>query len=145
MNVFGLTFLSNVVAYACRPSSTKDRHDLHPRRLLDRRAAIGGRRRYGAHESLGNRALFDDGAKWRKLGGNWRKLVLGAHSGAKVFPGARIAPPAAICYRDPQMPSRADLSAIGKTLAGIAEIPATRPAKVSYPPSETSKSVIGRR
>jgi hypothetical protein len=38
---------------------------------------------------------------------------------------------------------RAELSAIGKTLAGIAEIPATRPARVSCPPSETSKSVIG--
>src|SRR3984957_12111966 len=36
---------------------------------------------------------------------------------------------------------RAELSAIGKTLAGIAAIPATRPARVSCPPSETSKSI----
>ncbi len=28
-----LTFLSNVVAYACRPSSTEDRHDVHQHRL----------------------------------------------------------------------------------------------------------------
>ncbi len=27
----------------------------------------------GNLETLGNRALFEDGAKWRKPGGNWRK------------------------------------------------------------------------
>ena len=40
-----LTILSNVVAYACRPSLRKDRHDIHQHRRLIRRSAIGGRRR----------------------------------------------------------------------------------------------------
>src|ERR1700729_2145883 len=43
-----LTFLSNVVAYTSRPSSTKDRHDVHQHRRLNRRGAIGGRRAYHA-------------------------------------------------------------------------------------------------
>src|SRR5260370_12832239 len=41
MTIFRLTFLSNVVAYACRPSSTKDLQDVHQHRRLDRRGAIG--------------------------------------------------------------------------------------------------------
>ena len=48
MIILRLTFLSNVVAYACRPSSTKDRRDVHQHRLLGRRGTIGGRR-HDAH------------------------------------------------------------------------------------------------
>jgi hypothetical protein len=45
MTILNLTFLSNVVAYACRPSSTKNRHDVHQHRLSNRRGAIAGRSR----------------------------------------------------------------------------------------------------
>ena len=80
-------------------------------RLVQDRQMSGGKGAKGGNlQSLGNRALFDDGARRRKPGGNWRKLVLGTHSGAKVFPGAKIAPPAAIWYREPQMPDRGLLS-----------------------------------
>ena len=48
MTIFRLTFLSNVVVYACRPSSRKDRHDIHQHRRLTRRIAIGGSREYDA-------------------------------------------------------------------------------------------------
>src|SRR5713226_3195396 len=92
-----LTFLSNVVAYACRSSSRKDRHDVHQHRRLNRRGAIGGRRRYDAHGLPSARPWPSNerrkGRKGRKprirrkdgpcrrcreaaeTGGNWRKLV----------------------------------------------------------------------
>jgi hypothetical protein len=80
-------------------------------RLVQDRQMSGGKGAKGGNpQSLGNRALFDDGAKRRKPGGNWRKLVLGAHSDAKVFSGARIVLLAAIWYREPQMPDRGLLS-----------------------------------
>jgi hypothetical protein len=92
-----LTELSNVVAYACRPWSTKDRHDVHRHRRLNRRGAIGGHRRYDAHGRPAARPWPRNerrkGRKGRKprilrkygpcrrcrdaaeTGGNWRKLA----------------------------------------------------------------------
>jgi len=80
-------------------------------RLVQDRQMSGGKGAKGGNlPSSGNRALFNDGAKWRKPGGNWRKLVLGPHSDAKVFSGARIVLLAAIWYWEPQMPDRGLLS-----------------------------------
>jgi hypothetical protein len=80
-------------------------------RLVQDRQMSGGKGAKGGNpQSLGNRALFDDGAKRRKPGGDWRKLVLEVHSGAKAFSGARIALLAAIWYREPQMPDTGLLS-----------------------------------
>src|ERR1700730_13087736 len=94
-----LTFQRNVVAYACRPSSTKDRHDVHRHRLHSTRGAIGGRRRHDAYGLPSARPWPSNerrkGRKGRKprilrkygpcrrcreaaeTGGNWRKLVFG--------------------------------------------------------------------
>jgi hypothetical protein len=92
VTLYRLTFPSNVVAYACRPPSRKDRHDIQHRRLI-RRSAIGRRRetiraacrrlvhgrqmsggkggKGGNLESLGNRAF----PTMPQSGGNWQKLV----------------------------------------------------------------------
>ena len=105
-----LTELSNVVAYACRSSSRKDRHDVHQNRCRDRPGAINGGRRYDAHglasarprppnergkgakggnlESLGNTGLADGVATRREpagTGGNFPQLCCltqGVHSRA---------------------------------------------------------------
>ena len=97
-----LTELSNVVAYACRPWSTKDRHDVHRHRRLASRGTAG-RRCYDVPALL---AAFPwprnerrKGRKGRKprilrkqepcrcrrdaaeTGGNWRKLLqTGGHA-----------------------------------------------------------------
>jgi hypothetical protein len=92
-----LTELSNVVAYACRSSSRKDRHDVHQNRRRDRPGAINGGRRYDAHGLASARPRPPNerrkGRKGRKprilrkygprrrcrdaaeTGGNWRKLA----------------------------------------------------------------------
>jgi hypothetical protein len=81
-------------------------------RLVQDRQMSGGKGAKGGNlQSLGNRALFDDGAKRRKLAETGGNSFWGAHGGAKkVFSGARIAPLAAIWYREPQMPDTGLLS-----------------------------------
>jgi hypothetical protein len=81
-----LTFLSNIVAYACRPSSTKDRHDVHRHRLFNRRGTIGGCREYDA-PGLPSACARPSAAE---TGRTWRKPFWGPYSGAKVFLRAGI-------------------------------------------------------
>jgi len=123
-----LTELSNVVAYACRPWSRKDRHDVHHHRrfasLHDARRQpsarpwpqkkTGGKGGKGGNlESAGKTGPADDVAKRRKpaeTGGNW---FLRPYGGGKVFLEGL----------------RGSVNSVAE-IAGIAEIPraAPRPA-----------------
>jgi hypothetical protein len=51
----------------------------------------------GNLESLGNRALFDDGAKRRKPGGNWRKPLFAGSAHLQVRSWLERATPWRIC------------------------------------------------
>jgi hypothetical protein len=106
-----LTFLSNVVAYACRPSSTKDRHDVQRHRRLNSRGAIDRCRWYDAHGLPAGPGPANDRRKGRK--GRKPRILRkygprrrcrtaaesggtpfwGPYSGTKIFSGARIGPP----------------------------------------------------
>jgi hypothetical protein len=113
VNVFRLTFLSNVVAYACRPSSQRigmmfisidsSRGAPRPvaagtartdfRRLVHSRQMTGGKGAKGGNlESLGNRGPADDVAQRRKPAETAGNSFLGPYGGAKVFSGAGLGP-----------------------------------------------------
>jgi hypothetical protein len=130
-----LTILSNVVAYACRPSLRKERHDIHQHRRLIRRSAIGGRRREPTAECAAEMAeRAETSNPWEtgasptmvRSGGNRRKL-------------------AETCFGDPIAVRkysrahgscrRAELLAIGISLAETAQTPTTNPTGVWRWPS----------
>jgi hypothetical protein len=95
VNVFRLTFLSNVVAYACRPSSQRIGMMFISidSRLVRGHQMIGGKGAKGGNlESAGKTGPADDVAKRQKLAETAGNSFLGPYSGAKVFSGAGLGP-----------------------------------------------------